>query len=584
MTKARTLGSIVSTGAVLADGAIDAAEIGNLTLPSGGDIVGTTATQTLSNKTLTAPILGTPASGVLTNATGLPLSTGVTGTLPIANGGTSLATLTANNVIIGNGTSAPLFVAPSTSGNVLTSNGTTWVSSTPAVASVSQINTLTATVASNALTISAPNLSMDYRAGNLASGTISTITVAPSNLVVPSGATLGMVLNSSARLIVGVMNNGGTAELFIVNSAGTLDIDLSESGLISTTILNTSSDSANVAYSTTARTNLPYRLVGFIVITLATAGTWETAPTTIQGYGGQVVETSKYTDTRVTATKWNLRTTNSTQIWNGIAWNGTVFAAVAESGTGNRVMTSPDGITWTSRTSASDSNWTAIAWNGTVFAAVGESGAVMTSPDGITWTSRTAPNINNYQAIAWNGTVFAAVSSSGTGNRVMTSSDGTTWTSRTSAADNAWRAIAWNGTVFAAVSDTGTGNRGMTSPDGITWTSRNAGDAGAWYAIAWSGTLFAAVSGGGEIATSPDGTTWTARTSPTANSWEGIAWNGTVFAAVSQSGTNNRVMTSSDGITWTTRTSAANNAWMAVAWNGTVFAAVSRSGTAMTTA
>jgi hypothetical protein len=49
--------------------------------------------------------------------------------LPVANGGTSLTTLTANNVILGNGTSAPTFVAPSTSGNVLTSNGTTWTSS-----------------------------------------------------------------------------------------------------------------------------------------------------------------------------------------------------------------------------------------------------------------------------------------------------------------------------------------------------------------------------------------------------------------------------------------------------------------------
>lgn len=51
---------------------------------------------------------------------------------PVAAGGTGSTTLTANNVILGNGTSAVQFVAPSTSGNVLTSNGTTWQSTAPA--------------------------------------------------------------------------------------------------------------------------------------------------------------------------------------------------------------------------------------------------------------------------------------------------------------------------------------------------------------------------------------------------------------------------------------------------------------------
>jgi hypothetical protein len=60
--------------------------------------------------------------------------TGITD-LAVADGGTGASTFTANSVVLGNGTSslAGNMIAPGTTGNVLTSNGTTWASSTPSI-------------------------------------------------------------------------------------------------------------------------------------------------------------------------------------------------------------------------------------------------------------------------------------------------------------------------------------------------------------------------------------------------------------------------------------------------------------------
>lgn len=66
-------------------------------------------------------------AGTLTATGGIPVSE-LTGTLPVAKGGTGATTLAANNVLIGNGTSAVSAVAPGTAGNLLTSNGTAWTS------------------------------------------------------------------------------------------------------------------------------------------------------------------------------------------------------------------------------------------------------------------------------------------------------------------------------------------------------------------------------------------------------------------------------------------------------------------------
>lgn len=75
----------------------------------------------------------TEVTGAQIKDQSVSLTADVTGVLPVANGGSGASTIALNNVVLGNGNSAVQTVAPGTAGYVLTSNGSTWVSSAPNV-------------------------------------------------------------------------------------------------------------------------------------------------------------------------------------------------------------------------------------------------------------------------------------------------------------------------------------------------------------------------------------------------------------------------------------------------------------------
>lgn len=152
---------------------------------------------------------------------------------------------------------------------------------------------LVASVGGNALTIALKTkagtdatatdpIYIIFRSATITSGEyfVRQVTSALS-ISVSSGSTLGTTSAVLSQIDVLAIDNAGAVELAVVNDNGaTLD----GQSLISTTAEGGAgaADSVNTIYSATARSNVPYRYIGYVQSTQATAGTWATSPSKIQ--------------------------------------------------------------------------------------------------------------------------------------------------------------------------------------------------------------------------------------------------------------------------------------------------------------
>lgn len=240
-TTGRGTAITAGSGITIANGTISATGGGSVA-PSNATYITQTPNSSLTNE----QPLSLLSTGIMAVTTGTGVITSLGSTLTVPNGGSGLATVPLNSVILGNTTGAFKNVAPGTSGNVLTSNGTSWLSSAPATSgNVTAAGTLTSgdivigqgakTIAtSSVFSISGSNATVSGNLTITGGTTFNNLTTA--NLSVTGNITATGVGNGT--LLIGNTTGGNFAVstltqgsgVTITNGAGTITISATGSG------------------------------------------------------------------------------------------------------------------------------------------------------------------------------------------------------------------------------------------------------------------------------------------------------------------------------------------------------------------
>lgn len=310
--------------------------------------------------------------------------------------------------------------------------------------------------------------------------------------------------------------------------------------------------------------------------------------------------------------------TGQTANFRDITYGLGTFVAVGELNGDAFLATSTDGTVWQVRDAGTTAPLNSIAFLGSTFVAVGESGVVSRSTNAVQWTAGNIGENANIVSVAPGSSQFIAVSSASSGTRIFTSQSGASWAG--SAAPTSVDGVIFSSIAYLDNNYLITADQGyiLTSANAVTWTPRfvqenidanytsvvgstrgwnvigrggkiyfsfsgltgwgsfNQGPNGNYNDLMLSGGYYVAVGENGNVAGSVNGTTWVNRSSNTSENLNGLTIGGDWWVMV---GDNGSIFVSlQTGDNWLSRTSPVSTDLLTASYGSNRFYAGGKDG------